>query len=133
VTTGRKELETDQLLSSESALSYRSRAFTIPPKRFNVTPVRWVAAWKTTSWKTFPELKNAAGIRHDCFMGSSDAEARNIIAEHAESFGFRAVDSGDEKHARTLDFMVPLMIELDRTLGGDNFSFWKFLDGGRTE
>jgi hypothetical protein len=43
------------------------------------------------------------------------------------------VDSGDEKHARTLDFMVPLMIELDRTLGGDNFSFWKFLDGGRTE
>jgi hypothetical protein len=24
------------------------------------------------------------------------------------------------------------MIELDRTLGGDNFSFWKILGGGRT-
>lgn len=96
-------------------------------------PARWVAAWKTTSWKTFPEPKNAEGIRHDCFICSSDDEARNIIAEHIESFGFRAVDCGDEKHARTLDFMVPLMIELDRTLSGDNFSFWKFHDGGRTD
>jgi predicted dinucleotide-binding enzyme len=41
--------------------------------------------------------------------------------------GFRAIDCGGFENARTLDVMVPLMIELDNRYQADASSSWKFL------
>ena len=91
---------------------------------------RWVAAYKTTFWKTLNQPLLADGTQRDVFVCSDDDAAKNIVMQLIEETGFRAVDCGRLKNAITLDLMVPLMIELDRLSGGEALSSWKFLDDG---
>jgi len=89
---------------------------------------RWVAAFKTNFWTTLDEPVNKDGIVRDCFYCGDDSEAKRIVAELINQVGFRPVDCGPLKAARILDLMVPLMIDLDRYLGGKGSCSWKLLD-----
>jgi len=84
---------------------------------------RWVAAYKTTFWKT---LDDPSGL--DVFVCGLDAEAKAVVMDLITTTGFRAIDCGGFENARTLDLMVPLMIELDSLHQTDARSSWKFLD-----
>ena len=63
-------------------------------------------------------------------VGSVDDSAKRIVMQLIEETGFCAVDCGRLENARTLDLMVPLMIELDQRFAGDALSSWKFIHGG---
>ncbi|MCS7224170.1 MAG: NADPH-dependent F420 reductase [Armatimonadetes bacterium] len=89
---------------------------------------RWVAAFKTNFWATLDQPVNKDGIVRDCFYCGDDLEAKNLIAELIRQVGYRPVDCGPLSSARVLDLMVPLMIEIDRHLGGNHQSSWKILD-----
>ena len=89
---------------------------------------RWVAAYKTTFWKTLEEPALADGRRRDGLVCADDEEAKRTVIQLVEQTGFRAVDCGGLENARTLDLMVPLMIELDGRYGLNALSSWKFLD-----
>jgi hypothetical protein len=91
-------------------------------------PARWVAAFKTNWWTTLDKPVNKDGIVRDCFYCGDDREAKEIVAQLIREVGFRPVDCGPLKVARTLDLMVPLMIELDRKLGANASLSWKLLD-----
>lgn len=86
-----------------------------------------VAAFKTNFWKTLDHPTSPDGIQRDVLVCANDEEAKQAVFKLIEQIGFRAVDCGDLKAARTVDLMVPLMIDLDRRYKGDNFSSWKFL------
>ena len=88
---------------------------------------RWVAAYKTTFWKTLDGGRAHDGQPLDVFVCSLDAEAKAVVMELITATGFRAVDCGGFENARTLDLMVPLMIELDGRHQADARSSWKFL------
>jgi len=88
---------------------------------------RWVAAYKTTFWKTLDEPRGHDGQALDVFVCSEDAEAKAVVMELITATGFRAIDCGGFENARTLDLMVPLMIELDSRHQTDARSSWKFL------
>ena len=92
---------------------------------------RWVAAYKTTFWKTLEQPVRADGTKRDVFVCSDDQGAGRIVMQLIEETGFCALDCGPLENARTLDLMVPLMIELDQRYGGDALSSWKFIDAGR--
>ena len=91
------------------------------------TSARWVAAYKTTFWKTLEEPRGPDGQPLDVFVCSEDQEAKRIVMELITETGFRAIDCGGNENARTLDLMVPLMIELDGRHQGDATTSWKFL------
>ncbi len=91
---------------------------------------RWVAAYKTTFWKTLNQPVLASGTKRDVLVCSDDDSAKRIVMQLIEETGFCAVDCGRLENARTLDLMVPLMIELDQRYGGDASSSWKFIDVG---
>lgn len=91
-------------------------------------PARWVAAFKTNFWTTLDEPRNKEGIIRDCFYCGDDEEAKRLVADLIHQVGYRPVDCGDLKAARTLDLMVPLMIGLDRRYGGQARLSWKLLD-----
>jgi len=86
---------------------------------------RWVAAYKT---KTLDQPRGPDGQPRDVFVCSHDAEAKSAVIELITETGFRAIDCGGFENARTLDLMVPLMIELDGRYHRDAGSSWKFLD-----
>ena len=88
---------------------------------------KWVAAYKTTFWKTLETPTNPGGLPRDVFVSAEDAEALATVMDLIASTGFRAVDCGGFENARTLDLMVPLMIELDSRYRTDAGSSWKFL------
>ena len=89
---------------------------------------RWVAAYKTTFWKTLDEPQLADGSRRDVLVCSDDQQAKQTVIELIEETGFRAVDCGMLENARTLDLMVALMLELDNRYGTNATSSWKFCD-----
>ena len=88
---------------------------------------RWVAAYKTTFWKTLDDAGGSDSRSLDVFVCSQDDEAKAVVMELITATGFRAIDCGGFENARTLDVMVPLMIELDGRLRTDARSSWKFL------
>ena len=88
---------------------------------------RWVAAYKTTFWKTLDEPSRSGQVQ-DVFVCSQDENAKTVVMELIASTGFRPVDCGGFDNARTLDLMVPLMIELDSLHQAGNRSSWKLLD-----
>ncbi len=89
---------------------------------------RWVAAYKTTFWRTLdqPVLERGAAKR-DVLVCSDDDSAKRTIMQLIEETGFRPIDCGRLENARTLDLMVPLMIELDQRYSTGALSSWKFL------
>ncbi|MCS6861817.1 MAG: NADPH-dependent F420 reductase [Abditibacteriales bacterium] len=91
---------------------------------------RWVAAYKTNFWKTLDAPMLPSGVRRDILVCGDDEDAKRVVMQLIEAPGFRAVDCGGLSNARTLDLMVPLMIELDRRYGGNALSSWKFMEGG---
>ena len=93
---------------------------------------RWVAAYKTTFWKTLDQPALADGTRRDVLVCSDDDTAKMTVMQLIEATGFHAVDCGRLENARTLDLMVPLMIELDQRYGGDALSSWKYLERSPT-
>ena len=88
---------------------------------------RWVAAYKTTFWKTLESPANSDGLIRDVFVSAEDADAKKVVMELIDSTGFRPIDCAGFENARTLDLMVPLMIDLDSRYQMDANSSWKFL------
>ncbi len=88
---------------------------------------RWVAAYKTTFWKTLDRPVLAGGAKRDVLVCSDDDSAKRTVMQLIETTGFRPVNCGRLENARTLDLMVPLMIELDQRYSTDALSSWKFL------
>ena len=91
---------------------------------------RWVAAYKTNFWKTLNQPVIAGRTKRDVLVCGDDDSAKRIVMQLIEETGFCAVDCGRLENARTLDLMVPLMIELDQRFAGDALSSWKFIHGG---
>ncbi len=89
-------------------------------------PARWVAAYKTNFWKTLSEPSDASGVQRDVFICTDDDDARRVVSQLVEATGMHPVDCGSLENARTLDPMVPLMLELDRRYAGHSTSSWKF-------
>ena len=92
-----------------------------------VPSARWVAAYKTTFWKTLGQPTNAAGVARDVLVCSDDRAAQQTVMDLIASTDFRPVDCGRLENARTLDLMVPLMLELDERYQCDATSGWNFL------
>ena len=88
----------------------------------------WVAAYKTTFWKTLDQPVSAHGHKRDVLVCADDEQAKHTVMQLIEQTGFRAVDCGRLENARTVDLMVPLMIELDGRYGSEALSSWRFLD-----
>ncbi len=91
---------------------------------------RWVAAYKTNFWKTLDQSVLSGGKKRDVLVCSNDDSAKRTVMQLIEATGFCALDCGRLENARTLDLMVPLMIELDQRYGGDALSSWKFIGVG---
>ena len=89
---------------------------------------RWVAAYKTTFWKTLDQPASADGHKRDVLVCADDATAKGTVMQLIDQTGFRAIDCGRLENARTLDLMVPLMIELDGRYGRNSVSSWRFMD-----
>jgi predicted dinucleotide-binding enzyme len=90
---------------------------------------RVVAAFKTNFSGVLAHPVDAAGTVRDVFYCGDDAPAKAVVRGLIEALGFRAVDCGPLLAARVLDGMVPLMVEMDRRLGGPGRTrrgHWKF-------
>lgn len=88
---------------------------------------RVVAAFKDNFAATLLHPIDGQGRQRDVhFAGDSDAD-KQIVARLVEDLGFQPVDCGPLKHARILDGMVTLIIDLDRRYGGQSQSSWKLL------
>ncbi|MSQ08194.1 MAG: NADP oxidoreductase [Dehalococcoidia bacterium] len=91
---------------------------------------RVVAAFKTNFAGVLDQPVDASGVQRDVFYCGDDVVAKEIVRRLIDVTGFRPVDCGALKAARALDPMVPLMIEMDRRLGGKGLgrrSHWKFV------
>ena len=86
-----------------------------------------MAAYKTNFWKTLESPVNPDGLIHDVFVSAEDADAKQVVMELIDATGFRPIDCAGFENARTLDLMVPLMIDLDSRHQMDACSSWKFL------
>ncbi len=91
---------------------------------------RVVAAFKTNYAGILTQPVDAGGVQRDVFYCGDDPAAKDVAKRLIEALGFRAVDCGPLHSAGVLDPMVPLMIELDRKLGGQGSTrrgHWKFM------
>ncbi|MEE3370580.1 MAG: NAD(P)-binding domain-containing protein, partial [Planctomycetota bacterium] len=92
-----------------------------------VPSARWVAAYKTTFWKTLDQPTNSADVTRDVLVCSDDRQAGKAVMDLIASTGFRPVDCGSLENARAVDLMVPLMLELDERYQCECASGWNFL------
>lgn len=88
------------------------------------TPV--VAAWKTNFWTTL-EHPTEGHIVRDVFLCGDNEKAKKVVEDLIRATGFRPIDTGGLETCRTLDAMVPLMIQLDRARGTNFTASWKLL------
>ena len=94
------------------------------------TDVNVVAAFKTNHASTLTHPIDASGVQHDVFYCGDDTASKAIVHGLIVDLGLRPVDAGPLKSGYALDLMVPLMIEMDRRLGGKGLarrSHWKFV------
>ena len=92
-----------------------------------VPTARWVAAYKTTFWKTLDQPVNSAGVTRDVLVCCDDRQAGKTVMDLIASTGFHPVDCGSLENARVVDLMVPLMLELDERYHCECASGWNFL------
>lgn len=87
----------------------------------------WAVAFKTNFAAT---IGAPDGVVRQCLIAADVAPAREAATELARAAGFEVVDCGGLACAAVLDGMVPLMIDLDRRLGGGGGrSHWRFAAG----
>ncbi len=98
----------------------------VEENRKSAPAARWVAAYKTTFWKTLEQPVYVDGTKRDVLVCSDDDGAKQGVMQLIEETDFHAVDCGGLENARTLDLMVPLMLELDQRYAGNGLSSWKF-------
>ena len=85
-----------------------------------------VAAFKTNYFRYFdPAVRG--GIVHDAFYCGEEEAAKKRVADLIAATGFRPVDCGTLESARTLDAMVPLLMEIARRNNSESLFAWKFL------
>ncbi len=90
-------------------------------------PAQWVAAFKTNFAAT---VGRPAEPRRQCLIAAEDRSGFGTTADLARAAGYEPVDCGDLGAALALDLMVPLMIDLDRRIGGGTgASAWRFVPG----
>ncbi len=63
----------------------------------------------------------------DIFIAGNDAEAKAVVAQLVEAGGMRPIDCGPLRHARELEAMALLIINLRGSLGISNASAWKLV------
>ena len=88
-----------------------------------------VAAFKTNYASALTLPVDAAGTQRDVFYCGDDESSKATVRSLIADLGLRPVDCGPLSAARALDLMVPLMIEMDRRLGGKGLArraHWKF-------
>jgi predicted dinucleotide-binding enzyme len=67
-------------------------------------------------------------LPRDVHFAGDDETAKALVAQLAADLGFQPVDCGPLRHARVLDGMVPLIVELDRRYAeGGRRASWKLL------
>ena len=91
--------------------------------------VHIVAAFKTNYASALTNPVDAAGTQRDVFYCGNDEASKGAVRALITDLGLRPVDCGPLSAARALDLMVPLMIEMDRRLGGKGLArraHWKF-------
>jgi 8-hydroxy-5-deazaflavin:NADPH oxidoreductase len=91
---------------------------------------RVVAAFKDNFSDTLLEpVDPIHGIQRDVHFAGDDEAAKAVVEQLTADLGFQPVDCGPLRHARVLDGMVPLIVELDRRYGeGGRRSSWKLLN-----
>src|SRR5438105_4896133 len=85
-----------------------------------------VAAWKTTLSKYLDPTVRGNEV-HDVFYCGEDEPAKQKVAELIAATGFRPLDCGGLESARTLDAMVPLLMEIARRNHSEGLFGWKFV------
>ncbi|MEE3367652.1 MAG: NADP oxidoreductase, partial [Planctomycetota bacterium] len=70
---------------------------------------------------------NSDGLSRDVFVSAEDVDAKKVVMELIDATGFRSIDCAGFENARTLDLMVPLMIDLDSRYQLNASSSWNFL------
>ncbi len=91
---------------------------------------RVVAAFKANYSNVVNRAVDASGTQRDVLYCGDDDTAKAVVRQLIDALGLRPVDCGPLRAARALDLMVPLMIEMDRRLGGkglDRRAHWKFV------
>lgn len=90
---------------------------------------RVIAAFKTNFFETLSvPVDPRSNTQRDVFFAGSGTEDQSTVAELIEALGFRALNCGGLEHARALDLMTPLVIELDsRYAEGTRESSFKLL------
>ncbi len=71
-----------------------------------------VAAFQNISYRVLKDPKRA--IDSDVLVCGDDPDARRIAMKLVEQAGLRAIDAGDAHHARTIEGLTPLLLELNR-------------------
>jgi len=75
----------------------------------------------------FYEAKKIAAIAnadHTVFVSGNDAEAKRVVAELLQSFGWKdIIDLGDITSARGTEMLLPIWLRLWGTLGTPDFNF----------
>ena len=88
---------------------------------------RVLAAFKGNFARTLTGPVDATGQPRDVHYCGDDTEGKSTLRGLIEDLGFRPVDCGALTAARSLDMLVPLLIEMDRRLnGGTAGSSWRF-------
>lgn len=89
---------------------------------------RVVAAFKDNFSRTLLEpVDPKFKLKRDVHYAGGNAADKAIIAALISDLGFHPVDCGSLRNARVLDWMVPLMLELDERHGDAALTSWKFL------
>jgi hypothetical protein len=90
---------------------------------------RVVAAFKTNFFDTLSAPTDpGTNMFRDVFFAGGNGDDQILVTELIQAMGFRAVNCGGLEHARALDLMTPLIVELDRRYSdGQRQSSYKIL------
>ena len=93
---------------------------------------RVMAAFKNNFFNTLLDPVDHTGQPRDVHFAGDDAEAKGVLAGLIADLGFKPVDCGPLHAAIMLDYLTPVMVEMDQRInaGGRNSSFRFAYPGG---